>query len=585
MALTDAGITTRRIAYRCCQADLGYAYIVDEALGCTDCAATKLKRMKFMRWAIGVMDRTPTSTESGGMHCVSHDFAEQVIQLADPGCAKCACPPITPPADPCAVTPDFTVDGVITEADLPSTPDGTYLVTNFGGSEVSIIGNVVGGGLNDPFIVPDGNIVLDSDTSVYYTSFQGVTTLLFPGITVGTFIAPFFFNVISDSAPYAYAQNRNIRIEATIDGTTWYTVYTGTEQSIAQQLTISTNVNPPIPSPTDFRIWYIEGSCEYGPVDASNFNTTPPFTNVVVGTTQFFPPIPGAPVFIYRGELYGTFTQVDSQVLPNDGGRFRTIRKADDSPDIMVAGAERGLLRRTADGGATWTTPLGNWASSPDIPDIDTAEMTKIQYVGSGVFFVAGVGGVLFVSSDYGQTFNWVEQTGLGGAAVRSVYAYSSFVIFVGTASDGVWRSDDAGTNWTKVLDIPDRVTHMEAVGNNLMAFISNPTSGCYRSTDAGLTWPAFPNTGIVDVNDTDVVGQTVYATGDKRYKSIDAGQTWIVQEAFPYSSVSAGSSQVVMYVGDNSEVFISFDGGVTVSPTSVGAASFYAWGLEFHIY
>lgn len=512
MALTDAGITTRRIAYRCCYADLSYAYIVDEALGCTECAATKLKRMKFMRWAIGVMDRTPTSTESGGMYCVSHDFAEQVIQLADPGCAKCACPQ-DPPVDPC-----------------------------------------------------------NSETDT-------------PAISVSTFIAPFFFNVISDDVVLAAAENRNIRIEATIDGTTWYTVYTGTEQDIAQQLTISTNVNPPIPSPTDFRIWYIEGSCEYGPVGASNFNTTPPFTNVVVGTTQFFPPGPGAPVFIYRGELYGTFTQVDSQVLLNDGGRFRTIRKADDSPDIMVAGAENGLLRRTDDGGATWTTPIGNWASSPDIPDLDTAEMTKIQYAGSGVFFVAGAGGVLLVSSDYGQTFNWVEQTGLGGASVLCVYAYSSFVILVGTASDGVWRSTDAGTNWTKVLDIPDRVTHMEAVGDNLMAFINNPTSGCYRSTDAGLTWPAFPNTGVVQVIDTDVVGQTVYAVGDKRYKSVDAGQTWAVQEAFPYSSVSAGSAQVVLYVGDNNGVYISFDGGVTVSPTSVGDASFYAWGLEFHIY
>lgn len=512
MALTDSGITTRRIAYRCCYADVTYAYIVDKSLGCDDCAANKRKRMRLLRWAIRILDNTATSTEDTSEKCISHEFAQRVIHLADPGCAKCACSETTP-VDPCT------------------------------------------------------------------------SELLTPGITVGTFISPFFFNVISDDPAYALAQNRTIRIEATTDDTNWFTVYNGQEQDIAQQLTLSTNVNPPLPSPTNFRIWYIEGTCEYGPVEATAFNTTPPFTNVLVGTTQFFPPTPGAPVFIYRGELYGSFTEVDDPVLLDDGGRIRTIRKADDIPSILVAGAEEGLIRYSWDAGATWNTPVGNWTTSPDIPDMDTASMTKVQCAGLGVFYIAGQGGVLLQSPDYGQTFNYIDQTGLGGASVRAVFGYDALTILVGTASDGVWRTTDGGATWTQVLNIVDQITHIEAVGNNVMVFVNSGTAGCYRSTDAGLTFPSFPNTGVTEVNDTSVVGQTVYAVGDKRYKSTDAGQTWSIQESIIYSSVRAGSAQVVLYSGLNGDVFISFDGGVTVSTMNVGAATFYVFGIEFHIY
>lgn len=513
MAIPAISITSRLSAYSCCAATAGYNWVLKEALG-DPCWKEERRRYLFLSWAMGVLSRYHIEDDPCDCDgCVSEDFVNQVIALADPGCVRCACGTTTPPVDPC-----------------------------------------------------------DSE-------------LLTPGITVGTFIAPFFFNIISDDPAYALAQNRTIRIEATTDGSTWSTVYNGQEQSIAQWLTISTNVNPPLANPINFRIWYIEGACEYGPVEATTFNNDPPFTNVVVGTTQFFPPTPGAPVFIYRGELYGTFTEVDDPVLPDDFHRIRTIRKADDIPSILVAGAEDGLIRYSWDSGATWNTPVGNWTTSPFIPDMDTASMTKVQCAGLGVFYIAGQGGVLLQSPDYGQTFNYMDQTGLGGASVRCVFGYDALTVLVGTASDGVWRTTDGGATWTKVLDINDQVTHLEAVGNNVMAFVSSGAIGCYRSTDAGLTWPAFPNTGVVEVNDTSVIGQTVYAVGDKRYKSVDAGQTWVTQENLFYTSVRAGSAQVVMYAGWNGNVFISFDGGTTIATTSVGAATFYVFGLEFHIY
>lgn len=570
MPISDSAITGRRTAYRCCAAKLAMQHVKERAHGKTKCAEETILKMKFLQMAGDIMDSYPTSAQVMGEVCVSEDLVCATIKLADPGCVVCCGDEsVDPPVDPCAIVPDFTVGGVITEDDLPSTPDGNYLVTNFGGSEVSIIGDVVSNALTNIFVVPDGNIVLDSSTSIYYTSFQAVTTLLYPGITVSTVFAPSTVNFISDSAPYAFAQNRPIIIEGTLDGgTTWTTVYSGPEQSIASGLIVDVgNIYD------DFRIKYFEGECLRGPVPATSFNNTPPFTTVLYGTNTLFPAT--NPIRIYEGEVLGPYAQVDASTQAGaSGGNFYRIRKCDVIPDYMVAVGQFGIIRKTSDFGQTWSAPGGNWAASPDVPSYANLQFTSLYHANGGPYFVAaGLGGGLFVSADFGDTFNYVPQSALFSNITSAVLADDQTII-IGTQTNGVWKTTNGGTTWVLVLAV-GTVSHIDMFGDIVLVFLQ--AGGCYRSTDQGDTWPAVPNSTPMNVRDSrfDSMGNTVYAVGQGRFKSVNAGQMWSIQEPIDLIArfgLCILTQNIIMFTRQN-QLHLSIDGGATSTVISTAVA------------
>lgn len=578
MAIEAISITSRISAYSCCAANEGYNWIIKESLG-DPCWKESRRRYRFLSWAMGILSQYPLDDDPCGCEgCVTEDFVNQVIALADPGCVKCACAQTFPPVDPCTVIPNYTVLAAIPDTDVGAAPDGTYLLTVISGTPVAIIVTVSGGVYSIQFAVNDGLIVYATTTTTFYSAFQNVTTLLYPGITVGTVIAPNLYDIISDNAPYAFAQNRDIVIEA-FDGTDWLAVYTGTEQEIAINLTISTAGI--VDNPTNFRIKYFIGTCQYGPVDATVFNTTPPFTNVIVTAEAVFPS--SYPATIQQGEVMVALATAASVAGTGSDNNFDGLHKASDDATKFVAGSSFGAMRYSWDAGATWATPAGNWASSPDIPDINEAHFTQFSDDGVGTYFVAGEEGVLARSLDYGATFDWIDQSGITGD-VRSVGAAGGQDEFVvGTELNGIWRTDDGGATWAQVLNITDEVQHIQVIGTTILAF--TPV-GCYRSLDAGLTFPSFPNTGVLGVIDSFVMSPVVIAAGaGGRYKSTDDGQTWQQQGINACLSASMLSAQIYLYVEDSNNVTISINGGITTVPMNIGTSQGYAWKVRGYIY
>lgn len=151
-----------------------------------------------------------------------------------------------------------------------------------------------------------------------------------------------------------------------------------------------------------------------------------------------------------------------------------------------------------------------------------------------GSSLVSILGGA-YRSTNGGQSWStadasvFVSTPSYGRVGAQSVVAIGS--------SEDVWRSDDAGSTWSKVLDLddgPDLRTPFRA-GSKLYAFA--PGAKVWRSSDNGVTWEqildihamtgSFSTPGYVGVNG----GEVLIAQGDALLASADDGANWTMRE------------------------------------------------------
>lgn len=147
----------------------------------------------------------------------------------------------------------------------------------------------------------------------------------------------------------------------------------------------------------------------------------------------------------------------------NIGGRTRTLVIDSDDPNVMYAGGVSGGVWKSANGGAGWD------AIADDLVNLAVNSMVMdprdhdVLYVGTGEGYfreeVRGTGlplrgNGIFVTRDGGATwqqlastttsdFQWVNDLAISAHDSRRIYA---------ATRSGVWRSIDAGENWTRVL-------------------------------------------------------------------------------------------------------------------------------------
>src|SRR2546422_5301273 len=108
--------------------------------------------------------------------------------------------------------------------------------------------------------------------------------------------------------------------------------------------------------------------------------------------------------------------------------------------------------------------------------------------------------------------------------------------IFVGEINQGVYRSTDAGTNWTQVNNGLTRtnIWSMEASLNGDI-FTGSDLGALFRSTDGGESWHWISDTsaGYVNCIGIDSIGTIFYGTGGyfgstaNLFRSTDNGTSW----------------------------------------------------------
>lgn len=159
-------------------------------------------------------------------------------------------------------------------------------------------------------------------------------------------------------------------------------------------------------------------------------------------------------------------------------------------------------IRKTTDGGATWTTIGGAEFTGAAVKDIIVdPENPQLITVASSY---GATTKTLYRSTNGGTTWSaiagpgslrWAGLSfGAQAAGVRPYYAAAE-------NGGGIYRSLDRGLNWT-MLTLPVGVTYIDIaaspVNTNNVYFVEGGTRTLYRSTDRGTTWTnisaGFPN-------------------------------------------------------------------------------------------
>ncbi len=275
---------------------------------------------------------------------------------------------------------------------------------------------------------------------------------------------------------------------------------------------------------------------------------------------------------------------------PGNGvGRINCIEFHPTDTNTFWVGVAQGGVWKTTDHGASWT-PL-----TDDLPIIRVSDITvdvndpDIMYLSMGDYAYIGAGldlddrkrnthyGIgVYKSTDGGTTWNatglFYDQTGYDNTLMRRVILDPTDVNnLVAAGIDGIYRSTDAGDNWSKmdsnvIWDIEQDPQNPEVIyasrGQVYNLGIGNGQSGILKSTDFGLTWnlltTGIPTDGSIErielaltAEDSNYVYAIAASTGEEfagLYRSIDGGANWTEQSSgsntsniFSWSSSGSG--------------------------------------------
>jgi photosystem II stability/assembly factor-like uncharacterized protein len=226
----------------------------------------------------------------------------------------------------------------------------------------------------------------------------------------------------------------------------------------------------------------------------------------------------------------------------NIGGRIRGIVIDPGDPSRMWAASVGGGVWHTQDGGASWATVddfLGNLSCS--CLAMDPAN-PLIIYAGTGEGFWNGdalPGNGIFATTD-AATWAVLPATRAPEFTYVNRIAVAGSGVVLAATNSGLFRSADAGANWTQVLpgliaDVkldPRDNGHAVAGENNSPGHAGG---GVWFTTDGGLTWTEGSRqttwTGRVELayaaKDPDIVYASVQMASGAIWRSEDGGTSY----------------------------------------------------------
>lgn len=309
------------------------------------------------------------------------------------------------------------------------------------------------------------------------------------------------------------------------------------------------------------------------------------------------------------------------------GNRVTSVVSIPGQPNIYYVGAASGGIFKTTDGGIHWE-PIFDGQPVASIGSLAIAPSDQnVIWAGTGEAHIRShisVGAGIYKSTDAGKTWKLMglEKTGRIGRIV--IDPKNPDIVLVAAMGHsygpqperGVFRTDDGGKTWERVLFVDDSTGASEVVmdpSNPRIVFAGmwpleihtwgrtsgGPGSGIYKSTDEGLTWKKLTGHGL-PTRTTGKVAMAIapsnpnriYAlieTGDgvplndketdrgKLWRSEDGGENW---RLVSYDRTLGGRTHYYFRVvaspeNENETYFLtaafstSIDGGETLRPSA----------------
>jgi photosystem II stability/assembly factor-like uncharacterized protein len=306
----------------------------------------------------------------------------------------------------------------------------------------------------------------------------------------------------------------------------------------------------------------------------------------------------------------------------NVGGRVTDLVGDPANANKFYVGAASGGVWKTTDGGATFTPIFdGQGSQSIGALALDPRD-SNILYVATGEASPGGgsvtyPGDGVWKTTDGGATWQQLglDQTVTIGRIVvdprtpSNVFVAATGNLFSRNVDRGVFRSQDGGQTWTKVLFVSDIAGAVdlaidpvdprrifaatwERIRNPRERIYGGPGSGLWRSTDGGTTWTRLAGGLPAAATEPSRIGvaiapsapNVVYAVYHRKadtaleglFRSTDGGTTWTRQTATSLASIIGNqgtwSGRLFVHPTNSAEVWVD---GVGLARSTNSGASF----------
>lgn len=310
----------------------------------------------------------------------------------------------------------------------------------------------------------------------------------------------------------------------------------------------------------------------------------------------------------------------------NIGGRITDIECPPDSPETIYLGAATGGVWKSTDNGLNWEyksddmdlISIGDIAIDPNNENVlyagtGEANSSSFSFIGNGIY----------KSTDAGNSWQY---SGLGLSAYIGriivdhsnsdrIFAAACGNLFTPSEERGIFRSDDGGANWNRVLFVNDTVAGIDIVQHPanpsiLYAAMWERTrgltyrhsfgegTGIWKTEDGGDTWTEMTNglpagdagrPGLAIAKSNPDVLYAFYDMPNQEvnvYKTVNGGDDWMQTNDFMLYGMNSSFGwyfgQVRVHPADENRVWVM---GVRMYSTSNGGDSWQeeasTWGVH----
>lgn len=273
--------------------------------------------------------------------------------------------------------------------------------------------------------------------------------------------------------------------------------------------------------------------------------------------------------------------------IPFDDNYFHSVYAAPNGT-VFAANDARGVLRST-DGGDRWEA-VGNGLE--DTPASRDGCRLYDPYTGAHRrvnAFAQSPDGAYFAATDCGLyragsvADSW-SYVGLRAYDLRAVVVHPSGVLLAGSRYDGLFRSTDDGTTWTRErFDGEAETSIISGLAVDDDGRVYAGTNVLHVSTDAGATWEAVSGTGD-RFGYPEIVARAegIYVASLNGLLYSDEGAAWTMIDALPETGVREyGTVQGLAFYPDGTALVHQVNAGIARSEGGVQRWVRYNTGIQ----